>query len=131
MPHIFNIPDVQHCTRPWQKAVMSAAFTSGLWQVQSVGRKSAAVRTAGRPDHCRVVRVRRRHIQGHWAGIQVLYSTTLQHGQYTVYTESQKSIDFRAAAFLGQNISAKVRKTRHFVLFEQKCVIFDFFCNIC
>jgi hypothetical protein len=38
----------------------------------------------------------------------------------TTSTESHKSIDFRAAAFLGQNISAKVRKSRHFVLFEKK-----------
>ena len=82
MPHIFNIPDVQHCTRPWQKAVMSAAFTSGLWQVQSVGRKSAAVNTAGRPEHYRVVKVRRRHMQGHWARIQV--PSTLQN-----YTTAQ------------------------------------------
>ena len=42
------------------------------------------------------------------------------------HAESQKSIDFHAAAFLGQNISAKVRKSRNFVLFEKNCVIFDF-----
>ena len=40
--------------------------------------------------------------------------------------EFQKSVDFRAAAFLGQNISAKVSKSQHFVLFEKKCVIFYF-----
>ena len=41
--------------------------------------------------------------------------------------ESQKSIDFPTAAFFGQNISAKVRKLRHFVEFEKKCVLFNFF----
>ena len=45
----------------------------------------------------------------------------------TNYPESQKSIDFRAAAFLDQNISAKVRKTQHFVLFEKKRFIFLIF----
>ena len=40
--------------------------------------------------------------------------------------ESQKSIDFRAATFLGQNTSAKVSKSRLFGQYEEKCVTFYF-----
>ena len=75
---------LQYSTTLGHGHLQLGAFTSGLWQVQSVGEGDQQQPGQGGQSTGRVVRGRRR-MQGHWAGINVVLYTT-DSIQYTVYT---------------------------------------------